>query len=90
MPSSKIYPWRMQLNLSVIAKGMLLGKDVRDTILLEAMCRVVRALGFKSAGSGSQPQALLPSGFVLGCPRFNSLGALCIWPTDLPPLIWDF
>ena len=65
----------MQLNLSVIAKEMLLGKEGTQSYW-RPCGRVVRALGFKSAGSGSQPQALPLTGFVLGYPEFNSLGAL--------------
>ena len=29
---------------------------------------------------------MLLTGFVLACPKFNSLAALCIEPTDLPSI----
>ena len=39
--------------------------------------RVVRALALKSGGPGFKPSTLQLIGFVLGCPEFNSLAALC-------------
>ena len=38
------------------------------------------------------PSILPLTGFVLGCPKFNSLAALCthVQPTGLPPSRWGF
>ena len=54
-------------------------------------CRghVVRGLDLQSGGPGFKPSTVLFTGFVLGCPEFNSL-APCIKPTGFPPASWNF
>lgn len=38
----------------------------------------------------SSPPTLLLTGFVLGCPKFNSPAALCLWPSSLPITLFSF
>ena len=45
---------------------------------------VVRVMFLKSHGPRFKPSILPFLAFVLGCPEFNSLAALCVKPTDLP------
>ena len=45
---------------------------------------VVRVMFLKSHGPRFKPSILPFLWFVLGCPEFNSLAALCVKPTDLP------
>ena len=40
-------------------------------------------------GHGFKPSDLLLTESVLACPHINSLAALCIEPTGLPPTSWD-
>ena len=44
----------------------------------------------ESRGAGFTSSTLPLTGFVLGRPEFNSSGALCKWPSGLPPASWDF
>ena len=48
------------------------------------MVGVVRVMFLKSHGPRFKPSILPFLAFVLGCPEFNSLAALCVKPTDLP------
>ena len=45
---------------------------------------VVGVMFLKSHGPRFKPSILPFLAFVLGCPEFNSLAALCVKPTDLP------
>ena len=49
-----------------------------------SMVGVVGVMFLKSHGPRFKPSILPFLAFVLGCPEFNSLAALCVKPTDLP------
>lgn len=49
-----------------------------------SMVGVVGVMFLKSHDPRFKPSILPFLGFVLGCPEFNSLAALCVKPTDLP------
>ena len=54
-----------------------------------SMVKWFRALDLKAGGPWLKYSALPLYGFVLGSPEFNSLTALCKWPTGQPPTCWD-
>ena len=44
---------------------------------------------FLVSGPRFNPSTMLLTGFVLGCPEFNSLAVLCRKPNDVPPASLD-
>ena len=70
--------------------GILLGKKRHEKGgSMGSMVEWFRALGLKSGGPWFKSSTLLLSGFVLGCPEFNSSTVLCKLPTGQPSTSWD-